>query len=354
MKKLLSLCFIYFIFAAANPAFAQGPLSARYTALAIQGDLRQARALLEAPEADATATGRELQDRFHKRFIARTELLSPESGNDFIDEVVTLYRQYWTKALVGKQEPDTDQPAPEPALRNTLRAHGWTDDGTAVTPSDTYAALENALRAQGVHALTGPAPPLQDLLVWRQQSEAEFEVTLSDQERTVTVVFMNGFLSLGWKHYASLGLASTTGWADGGLLYCVDWMYEPGTESFEVSYLKHESRHLADLERFPDLPSADLEYRAKLTELIFARATQRRLLDDFTAKRAPNPGSPHAQANFRVTNDLWRELHDSPFPAGDQAWMSISRDKISRAARRLLAEDTARLNALAPSQPVTP
>jgi hypothetical protein len=185
---------------------------------------------------------------------------------------------------------------------------------------------------------------LQDLLVWRTQREAEFEVILTDQKRTVSVVFMSDFHSLGWKHYASLGLASTTGWVDDGTLYCVDGMYERDTETFEVSYLKHESRHLADLEQFPDLSAADLEYRAKLTELIFASKTQRRLLDDFTAKRAPNADSPHAAANFRLTNDLWRELYDTPFAGGEQAWMSISRDKVSRTARRLLAMDTTRLS----------
>ena len=52
-------------------------------------------------------------------------------------------------------------------------------------------------------------------------------------------------------------------------LYCVEWAYAPDTENFEVSYLKHEAQHLADFQRFPGLPSAELEYRAKLTELAF-------------------------------------------------------------------------------------
>jgi hypothetical protein len=44
-----------------------------------------------------------------------------------------------------------------------------------------------------------------------------------------------------------------------------------------------------------------------------------------------------------VTRELWRELFGTDFPGGDQAWMSISPTKVNRAARRLLASDTAKL-----------
>ena len=45
------------------------------------------------------------------------------------------------------------------------------------------------------------------------------------------------------------------------------------SETFLVSYLKHEARHFADTLDFPNLSGADLEYRAKLTELAFACGT---------------------------------------------------------------------------------
>ena len=40
-----------------------------------------------------------------------------------------------------------------------------------------------------------------------------------------------------------------------------------------ISYLAHESRHFEDYQLFPKLKSADLEYRAKLTELSMANET---------------------------------------------------------------------------------
>jgi len=219
------------------------------------------------------------------------------------------------------------------------------DAGAAPRPlaaGDVYAALVPVLEVQGVHALVSHAAPLQDLFVWRRQDVRAFVVELTDQAREVRVTFLADFASQGWKHYASLGLATTTGWVEGDTLYCVEWAYAPDTENFEVSYLKHEAQHLADFQRFPGLPSAELEYRAKLTELAFASKTLRRLLADFSAKRARNPDSPHAEANWRVVRDVYEALYGTE-SIGEVNWAAVDVGRVNRVARRLLAEDTARL-----------
>ncbi len=41
------------------------------------------------------------------------------------------------------------------------------------------------------------------------------------------------------------------------------------SEKYEVSYLKHESLHFTDMNDYPNLSSADLEYRSKVIELIY-------------------------------------------------------------------------------------
>jgi hypothetical protein len=130
---------------------------------------------------------------------------------------------------------------------------------------------------------------------------------------------------------------------DGGTLYCVAWAYAPETEHFEVSYLKHEARHLADFEQFPGLSAAELEYRAKLTELTFAQQTTRRLLEDFSAKGAPNAGSPHAAANYRVVRDVYQELYGADYPDGAGVWMTVGANEVNGVARRLLERHTASL-----------
>jgi len=317
-----------------------GPVSAQYIAFAIQGDLQAARTLLERLPANGAPTDRELAARFRERFVDRTESPVPSTGNALVDRVVAAYRAYWRHALMSGTPYEAAENELVTALMASLQNEGGTVDERA--PPDAYTALVAALQGQGFHALASDATPLQDLFVWRRQEVGTFEVELTDQVRAVRVAFLSDFASLGWKHYASLGLATTTGWVEGDTLYCVEWAYAPGTENFDVSYLKHETQHLADFERFPGLSSAELEYRAKLTELAFASNTLRRLLDDFSAKGAPNPDSPHAEANWRVVRAVHEVLYGKA-PVGAVNWAAVDIGRVNRVARQLLAEDTVRL-----------
>ena len=343
MKHFLYSCYISLIFWSNLGADTGGSLVDRYVALAIQGNLQPARALLVDTEGGGAAgtTEAELLTRFRQRFVDLSEPPSPDSGNPLVDRVVAAYRGYWRHALMSEAGSRPGSNA-ERQLRSALAAALSQSrfDVAATSPEAVYAALTPALRQQGYHALISPAPPLQDLFVWRDQETREYEVVLTDQRRTVPVAFLSGFSSMGWKDYAALGLATTTGWVDGDTLYCVAWAYSPGTEQFEVSYLKHETRHLADFERFPGLSSEELEYRAKLTELAFAAQTARRLLEDFSAKGAPNTASPHAAANYRVVRDVYAELYGKAYPEAGGAWHLVSAAKVNRVARRLLERNT--------------
>ena len=168
---------------------------------------------------------------------------------------------------------------------------------------------------------------------------------MTDRTQKVSVTFVSDIYSRGWKQFATLGLVATTGWVEDGRLYCVDSAYDRISENFEVSYLKHESRHLADFNHFPGLQSADLEYRAKLTELTFASTSTGHLLNDFTNKSANNPASPHAYANYRVTREIYREMFDKPFPASGNPWQEINTQSVNKAARDLLRRNTESLEA---------
>jgi hypothetical protein len=309
--------------------------------MAIRGDLQQARTLLESTEPDRTAEFLELSERFRERFVDRTEPRSPGTGISLLDDVVTIYRDYWTRSLMGDRpqtELDTEL---EQALGDLLQQRN-----PAADTKNVYSLVNESIGRMGIGVLAVAAPPLQDLFIWRSERDRDFTVLLTDQTRTVDVAFMGDFASLGWKDYAALGIATTTGWVEDGTLYCVEQVYLPDTERFEVSYLKHEARHLADLERFPDLRSVDLEYRAKLTELAFASQTLENLLNDFTAKSAPQSGSPHAEANSRVIHDLHAELYGQPLPTDGNPWAAVSTGRVNAAARRLLRHDTEAREAL--------
>jgi hypothetical protein len=337
--KLLNACvigIIILVYGASPLEAAVRDLADRYIALAIQGDLPAAKRLLDGAAADEpTAEAVDLLAQFDSRFVDRDEAAMTSSGSEFIDRLVALYREYWSQVMTGSLSVDEGDTRLETALAELVGAAGQPQG------EDVYDSLGRKIREAGFHSFNSTAPPYQELFLWRSQRTRMYRVELTDTSRPVRVEFMDDFLSLGWKHFATLGLASTTGWVEDGVLYCVDWAYDPDSENFEVSYLKHEARHLVDLELYPGLSSTELEYRAKLTELAYAWRSAGRLLDDFTAKSANNPDSPHAEANFRVTRDLYAELYGTELPAGKlNPWGEASRSRINRAARALLVRDT--------------
>jgi hypothetical protein len=308
---------------------------ARYISLAVQGDLAAAQALFrDSRWADEPAVIN-LNEQFRERF-----LVSVNHGEaPFADAVVAAYRNYWNASLFDPSE----STAQETILR--ARIDELLDEGFPVpaTPDlDTFQHLQRALRDQGLYVLESPAPPLRDLFVWRNETSRPYQVKLSDTRVEVDVRFIDDFMLQGWKDHASLGLASTTGWVDDGVLYCLSWAYDTTSENFDVSFLKHEARHLVDLERFPDMTTEELEYRAKLTELVHASRSMERLLNDFTDKAALNPDSAHAMANWRVIRDIYWLLNDEEMPEHFEPWNRVDVGSVNRAARELLQASTKR------------
>jgi len=340
--SLLSICFstiIIFYFCAPPDARGDDGVSERFAALAIRGELPQAMELLSSESASGpSAAAQPLFEQSRGRFVDRDEMLSPNTGDEFIDGLVAAYRNYWRRTMMRELS------LPDGALALDAELQTLLGRQPAISPRNRP-SLDERIRAAGYHYYDEPAPPFRELLLWKQQEPRSYRVVLTDLTLTVQVILLDGFVSQGWKDYASLGLARTSGWVEHGTLYCVSSAYPRGSEYFAVSFLKHESRHLADHERFPGLPSAELEYRAKLTELAFASTTLRRLLEDFTSKGERNSGSPHAEANYRVVRDLYLEIYGRPVPAEGASWVAIEADLLNRSARSLLERNTAALQA---------
>lgn len=311
----------------------------RYISLAIQGDLSTAQKLFD--ETDFTRHDSELPSRHNARFVHQTEDLLPATGDEFADQVILAYRNYWAHTLTGRLTPQEGQSF----LWNSLVALLQPSDEPAYAENDStiYIKTGALLQEKGFFYLEAEAPPLRDLFLWKNEETIEYAVGLTDQSQVVEVTFMSDIYSMGWKEFATLGLVATTGWVEGKRLYCVGRSYDRSSENFRVSYLKHESRHLADFERFPGLSSSELEYRAKLTELAFASTTLNDLLIDFTNNSAPNPESPHAFANYRVTKSIYQEIHDAPMPKSTNPWQSVDPIIVNRAARILLEHNTGEL-----------
>ena len=257
----------------------------------------------------------------------------PATGDDLADRLVARFRDYWWRALS----------APEQATALAGKLHAELGEAFGVRTT-TVEALEaaglRALEQRGIHGLMGVTSPLRELLLWRRQDTRTYEVELPEGPQTTRVELLDDVVSFGWAEYATCGKRATGGWATSEALFAVVPRYRDGLdgEPFRVTFLGHESQHLADLRRFGDLPQWVLEYRAKLVELAQADTSRPQLLEKFTESQSDDPGIPHAYANRRVIQEVAERLRAA---TGSDDLAAAARDDLSRAALAALEADTA-------------
>jgi len=310
---------------------------ARAMSHALNGDMGTALPLLRTLDAQAldakeqSALARVLADFDTER--ART----PEPGLDaWTAQVLAAYRDYWTRTLTGRVAADEG----ERELATTLaRLAGVAGEGVTPAGMDGIEpVLKGMIRSKGFHSLHGVTMPFREFMLWRTQTERDFEVELPGGKVTVPVVLLEEFVSLGWAGFATGNRYHCAGWATRERLFCVASCYDPASETFRVSYLAHEAQHFSDYERFPDLAGPELEYRAKLVELVYADTTQDSLLENFRVNGSDSRDNPHGFANRRLTNDLERALNVTD--QGSTWWQTVWPATIRAAARTLLDTDT--------------
>ncbi len=316
-----------------------------YCSLALQGDVRGARALFDAvPPASRDAQWQALEAQFAARFERCDEVFPPLEASPFVGDVVRVYRDYRTRVLTGSLDAASGESALRAALVEALALHR--PQAPRATPENVLDRMKEEIESEGLHVLGGVTRPYFDLMIWSYQEPRTYDCTLTDSTQRVEVVFLGDFLVHGWSHFATFGRAYTGGWATKENLFCLRDDYDLESEKFKVSYLQHEGRHFADYALYPALEQIDLEYRGKLTELAFADSSLAGLIDHFAASGALNPAAPHAYANFCVVRDVSRELFgEEVMDANDARWRSAPNERIHAAARTVLERSSARLDA---------
>lgn len=267
---------------------------------------------------------------------------SPPSGlsDPVVAGVLTAYREYWLRSLRHEHP----LPENETWLLGRLNARVKAAGGKpAASLDDLEPVLGSLIEARGYHALLGVTSPLRELMLWKTETEQRYDVSLPEGAESVTVVFMDGFASLGWAGFATCDLQHSGGWTKPDRLYAVRSAYDLTSEDFRVSYLAHEGQHFSDNRRFPGLEQPDLEYRAKLVELAVGKTSVYDLLEAFAGNVGTDPAVPHSFANGRAVKDLGQRLF--PGGTGAPAWHDVSVERINAAAALLLREDTARREA---------
>ena len=164
--------------------------------------------------------------------------------------------------------------------------------------------LQSLFEAEGYHALFGKTQGYYGPYIWRDTVPTVYQVELPDGTAEYTVNILKGFVFRSWMDYLTFGRYGTGGWASpDGTINCIEQAYDFESERFLVSLLKHEAQHTVDMEQFPGITPAELEYRAKLVELHYAGdlGLLQKFLSEADESRA---NDSHATASARIKREF--------------------------------------------------
>ncbi|MET3027987.1 hypothetical protein ABXT06_15010 [Flavobacterium sp. UW10123] len=266
-----------------------------------------------------------------------------ETRKSKIDGLLKIYRDYWRLSFLNNNK-KYDTLIMKNVFKFLKKEFPLSQKLTFNKDSiDVY--QKKYISNLGYHSTGfGKTGSLYDLLVWKTEKDTVYKVNYDRKETDIKIYFMDDFVTLGWNEYATLGRYYPAGWAKRDALFCVKKAYDLKSEKFRVSYIGHEGRHFADYKLFPKLKgvgSADLEYRAKLTELaLYSPDGLYNRLQFFIDNGNYDSENGHSIAAFCVIRDLSRLLFQNDYEKDMDKWKAIPATKINEAATKLLEENT--------------
>lgn len=276
-----------------------------------------------------------------ERFGEPTEPMLPsdwEHDQPFVRDVAQTYFHYWWRGLMDKATSAANENQLLAELESCMIRYGHPVEHLHNLDAMTE-ALGPLLEAQGVHSLRGMTRPFWELMLWRSESTQRYAVQLLTGTQSVKVVFLSDFLMRGWLAFATCGHSSSGGWTTPDAIYCVKDSYDLESERFRVSLLAHEGQHFWDAHHGPKREQPELEYRAKLVEIIQAQASQYELLANFASSTSRDRKLPHAWANRRLIRGLSERIFADPDTGlRPGVWQTRNAESIRQAAMALLRE----------------
>ena len=189
----------------------------------------------------------------------------------------------------------------------------------------------------GYYAIFGDVDIYPNLVLWCKQTARNEIVELPDGQVEIEVIEMDDLITRGWVDYLSMGEIGTGGWVTKkGCTYFKE-KYDTQLDEFKISLLKHEGQHFFDKRKHPKMNSADLEYRAKLVELIYHRE-----MDTFfhflkNMAITDDKTRAHAYAERKIIQGLSKKIFGVELETNQDTW-ETKNDEIPTVARELLSE----------------
>lgn len=303
----------------------------KFYSLCLQGNVLKALEYLRSitPRTEYIA---EIEEKYNKRFLQEPAKFELSYPNQWINDVFSKYYLYFRSVLTNN-----DPIKAEIELSKSL---------LQLLPTDTYGSLDcienkikDMFRDEGYFFQGGITSPFWGPYIWKTMDSKHYHVELPNGIQTLNVHFMSDFIMQSWIEFATFGCRSVGGWAKEDAIYCnlTRYQNELDSENFTVSYLKHEAQHFNDYIHFPKLPGKDLEYRAKLIELIYSQS--HRPLKKFLLEASSKPDLPHSYASYILLKSISLILFSKEHVGIDE-WNTIDYKTIAHLALQLYHEHT--------------
>lgn len=246
-----------------------------------------------------------------------------------LNQLLYIFQQYYRDAFYLNMPEQSASERMQKRFEQHFLTKGQSD------AKEWEARIQSVFEKYGYHYLGGRTSGYFGPYIWKTTTQKTYLVELPEGIQTYRVNLLSDFLMNSWLDYISNGRISTGGWADeDGVLNCVESSYDLTSEAFKVSLLKHEAQHILDLSRNPGATSVQLEYRAKLVELIYS--AERNLLPSFAGEAdLSNPENAHGIAAEQIITSFREHLGDDTVPLAN---LPVS--QIQQIARKLFAQST--------------
>ena len=293
-----------------------------------------------------TERDKKFKTEFENRFKYEQDKSNYLSKKDTtLNALNRIYRDYWRRSMLDKSTNNDKKLIKTVAdfLNSEKTKNKFTE--LKINKKSFEETYNKYIEYKGFHTSGfGKTGSLYDFLVWKTNIDTTYRIKLINDTIDVNVHFMDGFISLGWEEYATLGTSYPGGWTTKTALYCVRQAYDPKSENFWVSYLSHEGQHFSDYKHYPRLVSNDLEYRAKLVELTFSNENVYKLIGMFINNAKYDKTNAHPFSNYCIIRDLSKLLFNVDFEKDLTKWQLISKKDINNAARKLFLQNTEMLD----------
>lgn len=302
----------------------------KYASLLVKGNLHGAiHYLEECSDQD------ELLSQYYEVFQSNKDLNVHE--NALLDKLIGLYQAYYKDVFWNRENPNK---AEQKLFSDLWRFCG--ENNALEKNSSIEDEVEKIVRSQGFEFLGGDTAGYYGPYIWETSCEETYDVELPSGVETYSIIMMDGFVSRSWLDFLSFGQVGTGGWSGkDGTLCCVKSLYDMDSPDFKISFLKHEAQHALDKRTFKGITSAELEYRAKLVELIYWE-DEKMIKRFFMEAENEDHRNSHAISSHRIICDLSMKLFEKEQVKDLCAFTGVL-DDIRVVSKELLLEDTAKL-----------